>query len=129
MVGGLLGTAGPAFYGWTIRGDGGKGWRLGGVSEGVGRVGLGDGEDVLEVVCEGVRLVRTLAESLGGVADAGDKLVERETRRGRCERVFFGGEGGGRTGRTGKDVLPGAEPRFRGCSPSDRAAEGGVTGK
>lgn len=70
---GLLGTAWPALYGWTIRDDGGKGRRLE-VVEGDGRVRLGDGEDVLEVVCKGVGLVRTLAESLRGVADAGDEL-------------------------------------------------------
>lgn len=70
---GLLGTARSALYGWTIRDDGGKGPRLE-VVEGDGRVRLGDGEDVLEVVCKGVGLVRTLAEGLGGVADAGDEL-------------------------------------------------------
>ena len=69
----LLGAARPALYGWAIGDDGGKGWRLE-VVEGDGRVGLGDGEDVLEVICKGVCLVRTLAESLGGVANAGDKL-------------------------------------------------------
>jgi len=86
---GLLGTARPALYGWTIGDAGGNGRRLEVVLEGDALVGLGDGEDVLEVVCKGVGLVRTVAESLGGVADAGDKLCkmgrmgERETRRGR----------------------------------------------
>ena len=70
---GLLRTARPALYGWAIGGAGCKGWRLK-VVEGNGRVRLGDGEDVLEVICKGVGLVRTLAESLGGVANAGDEL-------------------------------------------------------
>lgn len=69
----LLGAARSALYGWAIGDGGGKGWRLE-VVEGDGRVGLGDGEDVLEVICKGVGLVRTFAESLGSVANAGDKL-------------------------------------------------------
>jgi hypothetical protein len=110
----LLGTARPALYGWTIGDDGGKGCRLV-VVEGDGRVRLGDGKDVLEVICKGVGLVRTLAESLGGVADAGDKLWRKGDATRAGVSAFFGER---RTGEgREKDVLPGAEPRFRGCWP------------
>ena len=78
----LLGAARPALYGWAIGDAGGKGWRLD-VVERDGRVGLGDGVDVLEVICKGVGLVRTFAEGLGSVADAGDKLWRTgDTTRG-----------------------------------------------
>ena len=70
---GLLRTTRPALYGWAIGGAGRKGGRLE-VVEGDSRIRLGDGEDVLEVICKGVGLVRTLAESLGSVANAGDEL-------------------------------------------------------
>ena len=66
---GLLGTTGPTFYGLAIGDRSWKRCRLERV-----RVRLGDGEDVLEVVCKSVRLVRTLAESLRGFANAGDEL-------------------------------------------------------
>lgn len=73
---GLLGTTGPTFHRRAIGNQGGKGC---GLLEGEGRVGLRDGEDVLEVVCKRVGLVRTLAEKLRGLADTGDEL--RRTRR------------------------------------------------
>lgn len=74
VVVGLLGTAGPALHGGAI-GDGrGRGRRLERVREGEGGVRLGNREDVLEVICKRVGLVRTLAEDLRGLADAGDEL-------------------------------------------------------
>jgi hypothetical protein len=89
---GLFGAAGLAPYGWAIGGGEREGCRCEGDWEGAARVGLGDGEDVLEVVCECVRLVRTLAESLRGVADAGDELGRAETARrdGRGVSALFG---------------------------------------
>lgn len=95
VVVGLFGAAGLALCGWAIgedRGGGGEGGRCEGDWEGAARVGLGDGEDILEVVCECVRLVRTLAESLRGVADAGDKLERADNARrdGRGVSALFG---------------------------------------
>ena len=70
----LLGTARLALHGGAI-GDGrGRGRRLQRVREGERGIRLGNREDVLEVVGERVGLVRTLAEDLRGLADAGDEL-------------------------------------------------------